>query len=355
MNNQTKLTSHLTLLLFLGIFAAGLTRTTLAQKLDTIVRKQDSNIRGRIKNVSPQGVSVDVKGKTKNIPVHEIGHINFGEESSYMKQARESIEEGQFDQAAGRLERVDTSKLKSSLVKSEFAYLTARLKIERSRKGELETGVAAKAAIDFLKKNNKSYHYYEVLESLGRMAMQMGNPGKAAKYFGQLSKAPATETKVLASVLAGDAMRAQGESKFPDAVKRYDSVLGAKANGKEIARLKGLALVGKSACQAAMGDAAKAIPQLEKLIAETDSSDIELHAAANNALGDCHRSAGSNMDAALAWLHTDQLYFRDPAAHAEALYKLSQVFGELGKPAQAAQKRQLLKTRYANSVWAKRP
>lgn len=355
MNNQIKITSHLTLLLFLGILGIGLTGTSHAQKLDTIVPKQGSNIRGRIKNVSPQAVSVDVKGKTKNIPVHEIGHINFGEESSYMKQARESIEEGQFDQAAGRLERVDTSKLKSPLVKSEFAYLTARLKIERSRKGELDTGAAAKAAIDFLKNNGKSYHYYEVLESLGRMAMQMGSPGKAEQYFSKLAKAPATETKVLASVLAGDAMRAQGEPKFPSAIKRYDSVLSAKASGKEITRLKGLALVGKSACQAAMGKADKAIPALETLIAETDSSDIELHAAANNALGDCHRSAGSNMDAALAWLHTDQLFFRDSAAHAEALYKLSQVFGELGQPAQAAQKRQLLKTRYSNSVWAKQP
>ena len=326
-----------------------------AQKADTIVPKKGSNVRGRITKATPQSITVDVKGKSKKIPVTEIDHINFGEESPYMKQARESIEEGQFDQAAGRLERVDTAKLKTDLVKSEYSYLLARLKIEQSKKGELETSTAAKATIDFLKKNNKSYHYYELLESLGRMAMQMGSPDRAAKYFGQLAKSPAAETKALASVLAGDALRAQGKSKFPNAIKRYDAVLGLNSGNPEMARLKGLALVGKSACQAAAGKAADAIPALEKLIADTDSSDIELHAAANNALGDCHLSAGSNMDAALAWLHTDQLFFRDSAAHAEALYKLTQVFGELGQPAQAAQKRQLLKTRYTNSIWAKRP
>ena len=333
---------------------ASLIASVAAQKSDTIVPKEGANVRGKISKVSPESITIDVKGNVKEVPVNTISHIHFGAESPYMKQAREAIEDGQFDQAAGRLDRVDVAKLKTDLVRSEYQYLSARLKIEQSFQGDVDATVAAKSAFDFLKKNKTSFHYYEVLESLGRLAMQTGNAAKATSYFGQLAKAPFPETKMRASVLAGNAMRALGKSRYPDAIKRYDAVLRAKSSLPAADRQKGFALAGKAACQAAMGEGQAAIPALEKLIADTSSSDFELHAAANNALGDCYLSKGAKMDAALAYLHTDQLFFRDSAAHAEALFKLSKVFGELGQAGHAAQKRQLLKTRYANSSWAKR-
>jgi hypothetical protein len=95
-----------------------------------------------------------------------------------------------------------------------------------------------------------------------------------------------------------------------------------------------------------------AIRSLEKIIADADADNEELHALAYNALGTALRKAQKPQHALLAFLHVDLLYNSNPEAHAEALANLEQLFTELHKPEHAKRIRATLDQRYKNSRWA---
>ena len=80
----------------------------------------------------------------------------------------------------------------------------------------------------------------------------------------------------------------------------------------------------------------------------------DLFARVYNARGAAFRQADQPKDAVLAYLHTDKLFNQNEDAHAEALYYLSQLWEQLNKSDRAKQDRQLLRTRYGDSVWAKK-
>ena len=89
-----------------------------------------------------------------------------------------------------------------------------------------------------------------------------------------------------------------------------------------------------------------------KLIKNEDPKQTELFANAYNILGLCHQQAGEDLQAVLAFLHTDLLFSNQAAAHAEALYYLSQLWPKLDKNDRALEARTTLKSLYRNSVWA---
>jgi hypothetical protein len=55
----------------------------------------------------------------------------------------------------------------------------------------------------------------------------------------------------------------------------------------------------------------------------------------------------------LAFLHVDTLFFADADQHAQALYYLSDLWGQLNQPDRALEARTTLKNRYAGTRWAK--
>ncbi|MEA1951308.1 MAG: tetratricopeptide repeat protein, partial [Planctomycetota bacterium] len=88
------------------------------------------------------------------------------------------------------------------------------------------------------------------------------------------------------------------------------------------------------------------------IIMAADPEQTRLLARAYNAKGTALRKANKPNDALLAFLHVDVLYFSSPEDHAEALANLAELWGEIHKPQQAMQARQILKQRYKNSRWA---
>jgi tetratricopeptide (TPR) repeat protein len=100
------------------------------------------------------------------------------------------------------------------------------------------------------------------------------------------------------------------------------------------------------------GKAEEGLALLQDLINKNDPQDVPLFARTYNALGKCHQKLNKPKDAVLAYLHTDVLFYTDADAHAEALYNLSKLWGDVNKQDRAVAARATLKERYAGTVWA---
>jgi tetratricopeptide (TPR) repeat protein len=153
-------------------------------------------------------------------------------------------------------------------------------------------------------------------------------------------------------VLLGEALRAEG--KCDEASAEFERALATSATDPTAVRQQTLARVGKAACQAEQGQVEEAIAQLQDALLKNDPADDPLFAQIYLALGSAYRRANQPLDALLAYLHVDLLFYGQREAHAEALYYLTQLWPQVDQPARAVEARQLLQERYAGSVWAKR-
>ena len=331
-------------------FTLGMGGTVVAQTGDIVTRTDGKKSRGKIVSISKNEVTIEAKEGSEKVPSNQIVSIAFSGEPSGMRQVRELVEGGQWESALERLAKIDSGRIENKRVASEVAYYKA---LATARKGD-ELAKAVRVLLDYVRNNKDSYHFFETVEVLGDLAMQLGSYQKAASYYAQLSKAPWTAYKLKGAFLEGTALQAQGPSQLANAVKKYDAVTKAKVSSADAARYKQLATAGKVACSVNQQNAGDSIKIMQELIANNDPKDAELFARAYNALGACYQAAGKPNEAIHQYLHVSLLFHRVDTAHAEALFHLSQLWGKVGKADRASETRKLLMSRYAGTVWAKR-
>lgn len=332
------------------VIALGVASTAVAQNADIVALKDGTRTRGKVTSVSKDKIVVDEKGSTKTIATNEIDSIAFDGEPSAMRQVRELIKGGQWTAALERLERrVDTSRIKNKRIAGEVAFFKA---LATARKGD-ESAKAVKALLDYVRHNRHSHHFYESVEVLGDLAMQLGSYQKAAEYYGQLKKAPWPANKLQGAFLEATALQAQGPSQLSAALDGYDAVIKSQVSSPDAVRYKQLALAGKVACSVNAQNAETSIKTMQELIAKNDPQDTELFARAYNAMGACYQVAGKPHEAIHQYLHVSILFDRVDTAHAEALFHLSRLWQQIGNVDRAAETRKLLMSRYAGTVWAK--
>lgn len=316
---------------------------------DMIHMESGRPVRGKIIAMSPTEINVEVRGVEQKIPVTEIRQITFSQEPSQLRRARDLIRQGQLENALVGLNQIDVDRVNRPdiLVDLEYYRLYCQSHLAISTGNALPR--AATALFNFIKDNPNSHHFYEAVESLGDVAMALGKYKGAVKYYSQLSRAPWPEMQMRGALLEAAALRAEGN--FAESLSKYDSVITTRLSTVEANRQKSLAVIGRAVCQAHLGQTAEAIKSVEKIISENDAQDTELFASAYLALGEGYRRTDQPMDAVLAYLHVDLLFYQSQAAHAEALYHLSNLFKQINKPQRAVAARSLLKSRYPGSRW----
>jgi hypothetical protein len=92
---------------------------------------------------------------------------------------------------------------------------------------------------------------------------------------------------------------------------------------------------------------------LEEVIRDIPADATPLQAEAYLRQGDSLRATGKNKPALYAYLHVDLLFPGEEEFHAEALYRLSQLWSTVGHADRAAEDSARLQDRYPNSEWAK--
>lgn len=315
------------------------------------VNRQPTPNRGTITSMSKDEVGMDMAGVARTFPVNEITRISYGDENPELSNARNLVQQKNYNAALNELRKLQGVSFARDLMKQDVDYYTALCMARLSMTEGGDAKAAEKAMLDFARSAPNNWHFYEAAEILGDLAIASGDYASAERYYGGVAKAPWEDYRMRANNSIGNSLLAQ--KKPAEALAKFEEVLGASLSTPEAAMQKVYAEIGKAQCLAETGKPEEGVKMLEDIIAKNDPSDSTLFAKAYNALGNCYLKAGKTKEALQAFLHTDILFYADGQAHAEALYRLSKLWSEVNKSDRAVAARNTLRERYSGSAWAR--
>ena len=326
-----------------------------AQSNDSIFLKSNANggssvRRGRISQTSPNGVTIQVKGKAEEIPSQKIKKISYAGEPRQLGTARGRIETGRYDDGLTELAKISGT-VDSDFIQSEIDFLKAFCQAQKSLKGGDVTAQQAGIAIrNFTQKYPDSYHFYPATDLLGKLLVAIGKPEFAEKEFAKISRSQWPAMTIKGFFERGNALLLTGN--LETAKQCFESIATIDANDDESQQFKMVAQCQLAKIMALSGqlDSGQAI--VEKIIKDENPDNAMLFAYAYNALGTCYLQAQQPKPAAIAFLHTELLYSNELSPHAEALYNLAKIWPVLEETDRANRARQALKSRYRNTYWA---
>lgn len=320
---------------------------------DRVFPKEGRTLTGTISKVSAQGITIETGGREVEVPATNIKMVNFGQESREITTARRAISEERLNNALQILESIDAGQLDPPALAQDVEYLTAFCVVKMALSGERGTlDQATTALTQFLDEGSNSYHYAEAVELLGDLLLARGVYDQAEAQYQRLISTPWPGVQQMGRLKVGRMQELQG--KYDEALKNYQAVQQVESSTAESRQAKLEAQVGLARCQAFKGDFQSGITSLNKMIVEESSTNGRLFGQIYNALGNCYMKADQPKQAINAFLHTDLLFYQDPEQHAEALYRLGELFNGMSKFEESAEAREKLKSRYGASPWAKR-
>jgi tetratricopeptide (TPR) repeat protein len=324
--------------------------------LDAIRTTKGNTINGVIEGMSPQQVTIKpASGEPQSIPLHEIDSIKFNAEPPQLNVARAAARGGRFDEALRSLDKVlaDANLAANPHVEQDARFWQAYSASRRALAGQGDLLAAGKQMRDFAQKYKDNYHILEAHEVLGDLLTAIDRPDLAAQHYSMVEKL-ATSNEALMRARIGGAGSLLAQGKWSEALAAYDAVIALAVDATpSVARQKRIAELGKAVCLAGLDRADEGRQLAEQIIAQANPDQADVLARAYNALGACLRKADKPKDALLAYLHVDVLFAAESVPHAEALKNLSELWSEVGDPARAAEAQETLKSRYANSRWAR--
>ncbi len=305
---------------------------------------------GKLTSISPTELKLEVGANTKTIAVNEVDTVQFDGEPNELTQARNALNAGKYEAAAGLLAKVATADIGRAEIAQDVEFYKALAAARLALAGSGSKADAGKRLFSFEKAHRESFHYYETCELLGDLLVALGKYADAETFYGKLADAPWPEYKSRAAVLLGQSLVQRKQ--FDLALAQFDEALKATGAGDAFDRQQLSAKLGRAAALAGAGKTDEAVQLVGQIIEKANPENYELQASAYNVLGQCHQAAGKTKEALLAYLHVDLLYARVGPAHAEALANLAKLWTQLEKPERADQARSRLKEKYPESKWA---
>lgn len=321
------------------------------QAADKVFPKNGIPASGKIVELTPSKVVIEVRGKNQNFALQDVAKITFDGEPLELTRARDSILNEQYDLALDGLKKIDTSSIESQAVKQEVEFYRWYCEGKLGLAGQGDKKAAAGGLLGLASRNRNTHHLFALSEMLGELAVATGQADQAPKYFKMLLNAPDEIVKARGGYRLGQLELRLGN--VDEAKQRFDALAGSDSNTVEMTRLQRMAEVGLAECENMAGDSQSALKQLQGMMKKYDSTDRELFAKIANAQGACQAKLGDNKAALRSYLMTDLIFFVDPEAHAEALYHMKKLWVDAySNPAKAADAGKRLETLYAASSWA---
>jgi tetratricopeptide (TPR) repeat protein len=336
------------LLLSIGLAVANAASALAADQVRLVSGGSKS---GEITSATRDGVAIDAVDGPVKVPVGDIRFVILDNEPTQLTQGRINFDNGGYETAAEMLGSLDVSKLGSKLLRQEAAFYKAAAAARLAIGGAGDTQDAVSELAAFIREHGDSFHYYEVVETLGDLRLSLKEFDQAERAYSQLAKAAGIGLKARAALLVGRMLQVQG--KHDEALKRFDGLIGAKVKDPGVVEAQRLAKLAKAQSLAATGDLEGGLNVARDAIRAADERDAAAMAAGYNALGRCYEAAQRPKDALFAFLHTDLLFNSDPATHAEALSHLGVLWNTAGKPEAGRDALARLQRQYAASPQAR--
>ncbi len=328
--------------------------SAVCQALDSI-RTSKGVLSGRVIGMDATKVDfeqgVGASALLKELPANEVQAIYFEGEPRDLRNAKNEVLRGRYAEALEMLEQMKDEPVRPEAVQDlQFykAYCAAKLALGGSGK----IPEAGKMMLAFVDGNPKSYHYYQATAMVGDLLVAIRQYSKAGEYYSRLQNAPWPDYKMRAGVAIGKALLDQ--DKADQALAAFDKVIATEGTGELAQEQRLFAAVGKARALVALTKAEEAIKLLEEVLKKADAEHAPLMAQAYNAQGAAYKQAGRIKEAQLAYLHVDMLYSSQPAAHAEALANLVELWEQDHQRERANRHRQVLEEQYPDSPWAKK-
>lgn len=322
--------------------------------VDIVARRSDNvTLRGEITKMDNTTVVIKrTNGEEETVSVADLKSVQFEGEPGTLNQARSNERSGALDAALSKLMDIQKNFDSSSgPTKTELAFLIARVTGKQALTDPAKVPLAIEALEKFRTANRANFRYLEatLLQASIHAANNQAAEGKA--LLTEVQASPVKGFQLQAGVELGRLLLTGGD---PSGALQAFNDVASKTSGDPTS-LAALyeAMLGRALCQKQQGQLDEAIGTLDEVISKASESETETLAEAWVRKGDCYRQKNQTKDALMAYLHVDVLYPGEPAQHAEALSRLSQLWGPSGHEDRAVEAATRLTERYPNSQWAR--
>ncbi len=319
------------------------------------IRTHQGNESGDIVNMTK--MQIDIKDArtsiVKKIAVNEIVSIRFDDEPNGLPDARTQVRSGNFDEAIEMLKGIKMDQISDDFVKQEVYFFLAYCIAQKALGGSGDLNEAKEKYVKgFASNYPNNYHFYEVSELYGDLSAAAGDYARAKNAYNAVKQAPWEDAKLRGDLGLARVHYSNGD--FKQAAALFESIRSTAGTGPQAERFRLIATLGNAKSMAADGNGKAGLKMVNDVIRAADQGDTEIHALAYNAQGDCYRVMNNPKAAVLGYLHVDALYYQHPALHAEALFRIAQLWKTMQKPGRETTALKVLKGRYPGSPWAKK-
>lgn len=328
--------------------------SSAAFAVDVVSRRSDNaQIRGEITASDIAKVVVKrTNGEDVTIETSDIKSVLFDGEPSNLRTARANETSGSLDLALEKLTEIDKSYSGGNkALKADLEFLIARVQAKQAMIDSSKVDAAIAAMQAFRSGNKTNFRYLEA--NLLEAALHgIKNDAAAGQVLlAEVQQSPVKGYQLQAGVDLGRLLLASGkageaEVSFQDVVNKSQgdpSAAGALYDG----------MLGLAMCLKQQNKLDEAIATLDDVIAKASETESRTLAEAWLRKGDCLELKTQDKAALMAYLHVDVLYSGEPAQHAEALKRLSELWAPAGHEDRAVDASARLAERYPNSQWAR--
>ncbi|HET6328446.1 MAG TPA: tetratricopeptide repeat protein [Planctomycetaceae bacterium] len=335
------------------LLCAGLLASSRCAADGVYRRGNNTPLTGDITSISRTEVVVTGRTNKKEyrIPANEVERVRWDGESAQVSQNRIEERNGQFDKAIAGYETALKGATSDNL-RTDLEFHIARATAAKAFKDEDKYDDAIALLEKFRTAHSTSFRYYEALRLLAQLDMAKGDVEKGNAALQAMADAPWTDFKMETDILKAKVALAHDD--VGAALKALDGVISvAPATAAEKSR-RYEALLTKAACLQKQMKYQQATDVLTGIIDEASDDDTKTLAETCIRLGDCYQAGGRTKEAILAYLRVDILFAKEKKQHAEALYYLSRLFAQDGKPDKASDAAARLQEHYPRSPWTAR-
>ncbi|MCP4175484.1 MAG: tetratricopeptide repeat protein [Fuerstiella sp.] len=338
------------------ILASAVVVAVAAQSLfavDIVTRRNDNTqLRGEIISMrQDQIVLKRTNGEEISISVSNLKNVRFDKEPLELSPARSNERSGALDVALTRYKEVQSEYTGGDKrLKTDLEFLIARVVGKQALTDPSRADAANKALEEFRSTNKDNFRYLEATLLQASIHALNGETDAGKLLLDEVQASGVKGYQLQAGVDKGRLLLLADDT--AGALQSFDDVIQKSKGDESATGAMYDGLLGRAMCLKQQSSLDESIKTLDEVIDKAPPAETRTLAEAWVRKGDCLRQKNQGKAALMAYLHVDVLYSGEPAQHAEALLRLSRLWGPSGHQDRAVDASARLLERYPNSQWA---